>query len=40
MAARCKSALYAKGDVVFHKTDLSTDLYIVNAKVQSGPVRR
>lgn len=31
MAARCKSALYAKGDVVFHKTDLSTDLYIVNA---------
>ena len=31
MATRCKSALYKKGDVVFHKTDLSTDLYIVNA---------
>jgi CRP-like cAMP-binding protein len=31
IAARCKSAHYAKGDVVFEKTDLSTDLYIVNA---------
>jgi CRP/FNR family transcriptional regulator, cyclic AMP receptor protein len=31
MAKRCKSALYKKGDVVFHRTDLSTDLYIVNA---------
>ncbi len=31
MAARCKSALYKKGDVVFERTDLSTDLYIVTA---------
>ncbi len=31
MATRCKSALYKKGDVVFERTDLSTDLYIVNA---------
>lgn len=31
IAARCKSAHFKKGDVVFHKTDLSTDLYIVNA---------
>jgi CRP/FNR family cyclic AMP-dependent transcriptional regulator len=31
IAARCKSAQYKKGDVIFHKTDLSTDLYIVNA---------
>jgi CRP/FNR family transcriptional regulator, cyclic AMP receptor protein len=31
IAARCKSARYKKGDVVFHKTDLSTDLYIVNS---------
>lgn len=31
IAARCKSAQYKKGDVVFHKTDLSTDLYIVNS---------
>jgi len=31
IAARCKSARYKKGDVIFHKTDLSTDLYIVNA---------
>jgi CRP-like cAMP-binding protein len=31
MATRCKSALFAKGDVVFERTDLSTDLYIVNA---------
>ncbi len=31
MAARCRSARYKKGDVVFHKTDLSTDLYIVNS---------
>jgi CRP/FNR family transcriptional regulator, cyclic AMP receptor protein len=30
IAARCKSARFHKGDVVFHKTDLSTDLYIVN----------
>jgi CRP-like cAMP-binding protein len=31
VAARCKSAQYNKGAVVFHKTDLSTDLYIVNS---------
>jgi CRP-like cAMP-binding protein len=31
LAARCKSAHYAKGDIVFEKTDLSTDLYIVNS---------
>jgi CRP/FNR family cyclic AMP-dependent transcriptional regulator len=29
IAFRCKNILYKKGDVVFHKTDLSTDLYIV-----------
>ncbi len=31
IAARCKSARFKKGDVIFHKTDLSTDLYIVNS---------
>ncbi len=31
IAARCKSVQYKKDDVVFHKTDLSTDLYIVNS---------
>jgi CRP/FNR family cyclic AMP-dependent transcriptional regulator len=31
IASRCKSARYKKGDVIFHKTDLSTDLYIVNS---------
>jgi CRP/FNR family cyclic AMP-dependent transcriptional regulator len=31
IAARCRSARYKKGDVIFHKTDLSTDLYIVNS---------
>ena len=31
IAARCKNALYKKGDVIFHKTDLSTDLYIVHS---------
>lgn len=31
IASRCKSAHYKKGDTVFHKTDLSTDLYIVNS---------
>lgn len=31
IAARCKSANFRKGDVIFHKTDLSTDLYIVNS---------
>ncbi len=29
IASRCKSAFYKKGDAVFYKTDLSTDLYIV-----------
>jgi CRP/FNR family transcriptional regulator, cyclic AMP receptor protein len=31
IAARCKNVTYKKGSVIFHKTDLSTDLYIVNA---------
>jgi len=31
IASRCKSARYKKGDVVFYKTDMSTDLYIVNS---------
>lgn len=31
IAGRCKIARYKKGDVIFHKTDLSTDLYIVNS---------
>ncbi len=31
IAARCKSVQCKKGDVVFHKTDLSTDLYIVKS---------
>jgi CRP-like cAMP-binding protein len=31
IAARCKSVTYKKGAVIFHKTDLSTDLYIVNS---------
>lgn len=31
IASRCKTARYRKGDVVFYKTDLSTDLYIVNS---------
>lgn len=31
VAARCKIARYRKGDVIFHKTDLSTDLYIVSS---------
>ncbi len=31
IAVRCKSARYRKGDVIFHRTDLSTDLYIVNS---------
>ena len=29
IASRCKSTGYKKGDVVFYKTDMSTDLYIV-----------
>jgi CRP-like cAMP-binding protein len=31
IAARCSGAQFRKGEVVFHKTDLSTDLYIVNS---------
>jgi CRP/FNR family cyclic AMP-dependent transcriptional regulator len=31
IASRCTSAHYAKGDIVFQKTDLSTDMYIVNS---------
>jgi len=31
IAARCRNVLYKKGDVVFHKTDPGTDLYIVNS---------
>ena len=31
IAARCKNVQYKKGAVIFHKTDLSTDLYIVNS---------
>jgi CRP/FNR family cyclic AMP-dependent transcriptional regulator len=31
IAARCKSAKYRRGEVVFQKTDPSTDLYIVNS---------
>lgn len=30
IAARCKTVHFKKGEVVFHKTDLTTDLYIVN----------
>lgn len=30
IAGRCKGVQFKKGDVVFHRTDLSTDLYIVN----------
>ena len=31
IATRCRNVHYKKGDVIFHKTDLSTDLYIVNS---------
>jgi len=31
IAERCKSVTYKKGAVIFRKTDLSTDLYIVNS---------
>src|SRR5512135_1400969 len=31
IAARCTSAKAGKGDVIFQKTDLGTDLYIVNS---------
>jgi CRP-like cAMP-binding protein len=30
IAERCTKAAFKKGDTVFHKTDMSTDLYIVN----------
>jgi CRP/FNR family cyclic AMP-dependent transcriptional regulator len=30
IADRCRIARYKKGDVIFYKTDMSTDLYIVN----------
>lgn len=29
IAARCKNAVFKKGDTIFYRTDLSTDLYIV-----------
>jgi CRP-like cAMP-binding protein len=31
IAARCNTVQYKKSDVIFHKTDPSTDLYIVNS---------
>ncbi len=31
IASRCRTGRYKKGDVIFHRTDLSTDLYIVNS---------
>lgn len=31
IASRCKNIQFKKGAVVFHKTDMSTDLYIVNS---------
>jgi CRP/FNR family cyclic AMP-dependent transcriptional regulator len=31
IAGRCRAVQYKKGDIIFHKTDLSTDLYIVNS---------
>jgi CRP/FNR family transcriptional regulator, cyclic AMP receptor protein len=31
LAARCTSDRFKKGEVIFHKTDLSTELYIVNS---------
>ncbi|MCK9418793.1 MAG: Crp/Fnr family transcriptional regulator [Nitrospirae bacterium] len=31
IASLCKNVRYKKGDVVFYKTDMSTDLYIVNS---------
>ena len=30
IAARCTKAQYRKGDVIFHRTDMGTELYIVN----------
>jgi len=31
IASRCKKVLFKKGQVIFHKTDMSTDLYIVDS---------
>lgn len=31
VASRCTNVRFKKGSVVFHKTDMSTDLYIVNS---------
>ena len=31
IASQCKKVLFKKGSVVFHKTDMSTDLYIVDS---------
>jgi len=31
IASQCKKVLFKKGSVIFHKTDMSTDLYIVDA---------
>jgi len=31
IAARCRTVRFKKSDVIFHKTDPSTDLYIVNS---------
>ncbi len=31
VASQCKTVLFKKGSVIFQKTDMSTDLYIVNA---------
>jgi CRP/FNR family cyclic AMP-dependent transcriptional regulator len=33
LAAQCKKVLFKKGSVIFHKTDMSTDLYIVDAGI-------
>ncbi len=30
IAARCKKVQFKKGSIIFHKTDMSTDLYIVD----------
>ena len=31
IAARCKKVQFKKGETIFHKTDMSTDLYIVDS---------
>ena len=33
IASRCKKVLFKKGEVIFHKTDMSTDLYIVDSGI-------